>query len=248
MSDLECILQEGAQRFQVLLSDRQVGMFMRFKELLQEWNRKINLTTIVGDQEIVIEHFLDSLACVPFLKPVQREMALLDVGTGGGVPGIPLKIVLPELDLVLLDASLKKVHFLEEVCRILGLQGARAMHGRAEDLGRQPEYRESFTWVVSRAVAPICTLAEYCLPFVKPGGFFIALKGPAVYDELEQGAYGIQLLGGHVEDIKKVCLPFSEKERHLVIVKKNNPTPHKYPRRAGMPKKKPLSSKGKCKS
>jgi len=200
----------------------------------------MNLTAIEEDQEIIVKHFLDSLTALNALK-LEDGMRLIDVGTGAGFPGVPLKICYPKIQLTLLDSLNKRINFLQELCQLLGLEKVEFIHGRAEDYGKNPEYRESFDYVVSRAVAELGILGEYCLPLVRKGGYFLALKGPLAEEELEKGKKALQILGGKVEEIISLHLPLREDKRTLVLIKKINPTPKQYPRKAGTPQKKPLA-------
>ncbi len=233
------LLQQGAREMGLELSAEQVQAFSHYKELLLVWNEKINLTAIVEEEQIATKHFLDSLALLSKLNVEQYEN-MLDMGTGAGFPGIPLKVCCSWINVVLLDSLKKRVVFLGEVIQQLGLNGISAVHGRAEEKGREKGLRENFNLVVARAVANLGILAEYCLPFVKPGGHFVAYKGPEVAAELQSSGKAIELLGGSLEMIHKVKLPFAGGDRSLVVIRKIKPSPEKYPRKAGMPEKKPL--------
>ncbi len=226
--------------FKETMPTRQLDQFTRFKDLLLVTNEKMNLTAITEENEIAIKHFLDSLTPLTEHELLLKEGRMIDVGTGAGFPGIPLKIVAPHLEITLLDSLNKRVGFLKQVISELGLEKIYTIHGRAEDLGRDPDYREQFDYAVSRAVAKLPVLLEYTLPFVKPGGYLICQKGPGVKDELNEGKKALMLLGGEIERIIEVDLPFVERGHHLILIKKIKKTPKKYPRQAGKPAKKPL--------
>ena len=235
----ENILLDGCKYFGIELSERQVSQFMQYYELLIEWNKVMNLTAITEYGEVMRKHFVDSLA----LKRTERLSGgekLIDIGTGAGFPGIPLKIAFPELEVVLLDSLNKRIKFLDQVIEKLELPGIRAVHGRAEDFARQAEYREQFDFCVSRAVANLASLSEYCLPYVKRGGYFISYKSGNVQEEITQAKKAVFVLGGERRDTIHFCLPVSDIERSLVIVEKINTTPKKYPRKAGIPAKEPI--------
>lgn len=224
------------------LSDQQAEQFAAYAELLVRWNEVMNLTSITDFDEIVEKHFLDSLALG--IQPVfPREVwngNLVDVGTGAGFPGIPLKIFFPNLKVTLMDSLNKRVNFLNQVTGELGLKKIEAVHGRAEELAQNPDYREQYGLCVSRAVAAFPVLAEYCLPFVRKGGSFVAYKSGQVEEELESGKKAIKVLGGSIQKAEKFVLPGTELSRSLLIIRKVDRTPKKYPRRAGTPAKQPL--------
>ena len=223
----------------VRLDSWQIHAFEQYMELLLSWNEKFNLTAITDPQEIIIKHFADSCGTVG-QEIVNREAWLADIGSGAGFPGIPLKILCPDLKIVLMDSLKKRISFLEEVIRELSLKGISAVHGRAEDLAREKEYREQFDYVTARAVASLPVLSEYCLPFVKVGGQFLAYKSAGARDEAEQAAAGIRVLGGGRAKIREYLLPDSEYRRSIVIVEKRRETPKSFPRKAGTVAKKPL--------
>ncbi len=221
------------------LSDIQIDQFIKYKDILLEWNEKMNLTAITEENEVMVKHFLDSLSCLQtnYIKDGGR---MIDVGTGAGFPGIPLKIARPNIDLTLLDSLNKRIGFLKEVCDQLNLDNVDLVHGRAEDLGQNKIYREKYDYVVSRAVAALNVLVEYCMPFVKVGGYFICQKGPNLKEEIGDAKKAINLLGGEIVDQIKIDLPFSDRDPNILIVKKIKQTPRKYPRKAGKPTKEPL--------
>lgn len=233
------VLINGAEDLKLNLSDVDKGKFSTYKELLKEWNEKINITTITEDTEIDIKHFLDSLTCLS-LDLFKGKKTIIDIGTGGGFPGIPLKIMKDNLDVTLLDSLNKRIIFLEEVIQKLELKNIIAIHGRAEELSRTKEYRENFSIAISRAVAALDTLSEYCLPFVKVGGHFIAMKGPDIEEELKSSNNAIKLLGGNVVETRLITLPNSDIVHSLIVIEKIRQTPKKYPRGGGKPRKNPL--------
>lgn len=231
-------LISGTKEMNIELTDKEQKEFEVFKALLMEWNEKINLTAIKDPDEIDIKHFLDSLTLLK-TNYFEGELKVLDVGTGGGFPGIPLKILRPELNISLLDSLKKRLNYLDIVIETLGLVNIETLHGRAEDFAKT-EKRESYDRVVSRAVANLSTLSEYCLPYVKVGGYFIAMKGPEVGDEMNTAKKAISLLGGKIIEKIDVEIPHSDLHHNLVVIKKINKTPKRYPRQAGQPKKNPL--------
>lgn len=213
--------------------------FILYKDMIKEWNEKVNLTAITEDEEIIKKHFIDSIKSYRF-EPLKSCTNLIDIGTGAGFPGIPLKIMRPELQVVLLDSLNKRVNFLNEVIRALGLTGINAIHGRAEDFAREDVYREKFDVVISRAVANMSVLSELCIPYVKNGGYFVAMKGPSVDEEISEGSKAVKILGGSIENIMEVDIEDTDLKHNLVIVKKVKATPNTYPRKAGTASKKPL--------
>lgn len=233
------ILRSGALQLGVSLDDRQVGLFDRFTELLLEWNEKFNLTGITEPEEIAVKHHLDSLSLLCVTTPAQK-CTLIDIGTGAGFPGIPLKIARPDLRLTLLDSVRKKLTFLETAINELHLDDVELVHARAEDLGRQPGYREYFDMAVSRAVSRLNTLAELCMPFCRVGGEFVAYKGPDIRDELSEASKAIHILGGDEPSARSINLPPDGLRRTLVVVRKSRPTPRAYPRKAGIPERQPI--------
>lgn len=241
--ELSNLLRMGAQHYGKQLTEEQINQFTIYMELLKEWNQKINLTAIEDDMEIIIKHFVDSMSILPYVKDERKK--LIDVGTGAGFPGIPLKIANPKLEVTLLDSLDKRIKFLNEVINETNISGheniseIRAVHGRAEDFGVNPQYREKFDFAVARAVANLPVLLEYCLPFVKINGYFIAMKGSNT-EEFENSAKALDSLGGKIEKIEKLELPTTNMERNVVIIRKFRQTPTKYPRKAGKPSKEPL--------
>lgn len=223
----------------ISLSKNQAEQFYRYYELLFEWNKVMNLTAITDYNEVNEKHFIDSLSIVKVLDFLNIK-TVIDVGTGAGFPGIPLKIVFPHLKIVLLDSLQKRVHFLDTVINEMELHDIITLHGRAEDYARKPEYREQFDLCVSRAVANLSVLSEYCIPYVKVGGTFIAYKSGNVQEELKQSEIAVKVLGGTIENVEIFNLPQSEIDRSLITVRKKKNTGKKYPRKAGMPGKNPL--------
>ncbi|AEY68208.1 16S rRNA (guanine(527)-N(7))-methyltransferase RsmG [Clostridium sp. BNL1100] len=236
-NELEELLIKGLTHYKTEISDTQVEQFEKYMELLKEWNKKINLTAIEDDREIVIKHFIDSISIVPYIS--NENIKIIDVGTGAGFPGIPLKIVNPKNDITLLDSLDKRIKFLNEVINAVNITQISAIHGRAEDFGANPVYREKYDIAVARAVSNLPVLLEYCLPFVKINGIFIAMKGSNT-EEFDNCNKALDILGGKIEKIEKMELPFTNIERNVVVVRKFRQTPTKYPRKAGKPSKEPL--------
>lgn len=231
--------EEELEYFEITLSDRQKEQFDRYYELMIEKNRVMNLTGITDYDEVCLKHFTDSLTIVR-IKNMDQVNSLIDIGTGAGFPGIPIKIVFPHIEVVLLDSLNKRLKFLDEVIEQLSLKKIATLHGRAEDYAKKKEYREQFDLSVSRAVANLSTLSEYCLPFVKQGGSFISYKSADSDDEIQQAEKAVKILGGDICKVDKFRLPESEIGRSLVEIKKIKSTPGKYPRKAGVPGKEPL--------
>jgi 16S rRNA (guanine527-N7)-methyltransferase len=233
------LLKSGAEELGVPLTDHQLDQFERFTALLLEWNEKFNITRISDPEEIVIRHYLDSLSILSAVK-IPGGASLIDVGTGGGIPGIPLKIAIPELRLTLLDSVRKKLTFAEVVAADLALKDVRFVHARAEDAGRDKALRGRFDFCVSRAVARLNVLAELCLPFCRIGGKWVAYKGPEADEEIAEAQKAIKMLGGEMIKVRKLILPSSDQSRTLIVVKKIHPTFHTFPRKAGTPQATPL--------
>lgn len=233
-------LYNGAQKFNLTLTDAQLAAFERYSQELISWNQRANLTGIIEPGEIAVKHFLDSLSLYPLLAELPPTLSLIDVGTGAGFPGVPLKLVRPALRLTLLEATGKKTAFLHHLIQVLNLTGVTVLTARAEEAGRQSDQRERYDVATARAVAPLPVLAEYTLPFVKRGGVAIVQKGQHPADEIKAAANALGILGGHVSQVLPVTVPGLEAERHLVVIQKIKPTPPQYPRRPGLPAKKPI--------
>ncbi|MDD6661422.1 MAG: 16S rRNA (guanine(527)-N(7))-methyltransferase RsmG [Lachnospiraceae bacterium] len=228
----------------ITLTQEQKIQFLLYYEYLLEKNQVMNLTAITEYEEVVEKHFADSLAAAAVYE-LGKADSVIDVGTGAGFPGIPLKIVYPHLKIVLLDSLNKRVQFLNEVISLLHLEDAQAVHGRAEDYAKKEEYREQFDLCVSRAVANLSTLSEYCIPFIKIDGLFISYKSTKIDEEVKKAGTAISLLGGRIEEKKALILPGSDIPRSFILIRKERPTPAKFPRKAGLPSKEPLSEKTK---
>lgn len=226
----------GLKEIGIELSEKQIQQFLKYYEMLVEKNKVMNLTAITEYDEVIEKHFLDSLQIAKYTD--LNKGSLIDIGTGAGFPGIPLKIAFPELKVVLLDSLNKRIKFLDEVIEELGLEKVTTLHGRAEDYGKNPEYREQFDFCVSRAVANLASLSEYCIPFVRKGGYFIPYKSGTIDEELSNSSKAVFLLGGKLEKVEKFSL--EDSQRSFVFIKKVNNTAKKYPRKAGLPTKEPL--------
>ena len=238
----ENILIDGAQKIGINLNKEQIKIFSQYLELLIQWNQKINLTSLKTSQEIIIKHFLDSISCIKvFDKYIDIEgISIIDVGTGAGFPGIPIKIVCPSISLSLLEARKKKTIFLEKIVEEMNFQRVEILNGRAEAFGKCPDYREKYDIALSRAVALLSTLSEYCLPLIRVGGLFVAQKGRSYKEEIDKALKTVQLLGGELIGVENVRIPFINQERYLLVIKKIKDTPSKYPRKEGLPQKRPL--------
>ncbi len=232
------LLKKALSEWNIDISKEQMKSFLLYYDLLIEWNEKINLTTIVDKDDIIIKHFVDSLALIR-LSDLSGK-TLIDVGTGAGFPGIPLKIMVPDSKVLLLDSLNKRLSFLDQVISSIGLSGISTLHGRAEDVANDISHREKYDIVLSRAVANLSTLSEYALPFVKKNGSFVSYKSGNVDEELEGSKKAIDILGGCVNHIERFTLPLSDNERTLIFINKEKNTPKGYPRKAGIPGKKPL--------
>ncbi len=221
------------------LTETQKQQFNKYYELLTEWNKVMNLTGITEYDEVNEKHFVDSLAIVKAVD-MNGVSSVIDIGTGAGFPGIPLKIAFPQLHVVLLDSLNKRIKFLDAVIEELGLEDIITLHGRAEDYARKEDYREKFDLCVSRAVANLATLSEYCIPYIRIGGIFVSYKSGNIEDELNASKKAVNVLGGSLEDTVKFQLPGTEIGRSFVKVKKNKNTAKKFPRKAGLPGKEPI--------
>ena len=235
-------LKKDLNEFGIELTAEMEEQFLLYYNMLIEWNSFMNLTAITDFDEVLKKHFTDSVSLIRAIPDLgEKKYRMIDIGTGAGFPGIPLKIVFPNISVVLLDSLNKRVNFLKEVISKLQLTDITAMHGRAEDFAQHKEYRESFDLCVSRAVANLATLSEYCLPFVKKNGRFISYKSEKVSEEFEVSGKAISVLGGEYENQVTFELPDSDIYRNLFIIKKKSATPGKYPRKAGLPSKEPIS-------
>ncbi len=221
------------------LTDKQKEQFNKYYEMLTDWNEKINLTAITDKDEVWLKHFEDSLSIVK-IKDMDHTESVIDVGTGAGFPGLPIKIAYPHIKLTLLDSLDKRIRFLEAVVRELGLTDVTCIHGRAEDFSRSPEYREKYDLCVSRAVAGLSVLSELCIPFVKPGGSFVAYKSEKAEAEIAEAENALAILNGRIKTTEEFTLSDNVQKRVLIDIEKTGLTPEKYPRRAGVPAKKPL--------
>lgn len=223
--------------FEEEIDDNKIQKFYDYMNLLVEWNKKINLTAITKEKDIILKHFVDSLTVLKYIK---ENKSIVDVGTGAGFPGIPLAIMNDSLKITLVDSLNKRINFLNEVCNKINLENINAIHARAEEFGQDNNYRESYDVAISRAVANLTVLAEYLLPLVKVGGKIICMKGPDIEEELKQAKSAIDILGGKFERCDNFCLPKSDISRNIIIINKIKETPKKYPRKAGTPVKTPL--------
>lgn len=227
------------EKIGITLNERQKQQFDKYYEMLVEWNKVMNLTGITEYDEVNLKHFTDSLT-IARTQEMQKVQSVIDIGTGAGFPGIPLKIAFPHLKVVLLDSLNKRIKFLDAVIEELGLENISTIHGRAEDFAKKKEYRECFDLCVSRAVANLATLSEYCLPFVKVEGEFISYKSGDSDEEIRAAEFAVKVLGGKITDVDKFQLPGTDMGRSLVKIKKVKNTAGKYPRKAGLPSKEPL--------
>lgn len=230
-------IQKLAKVNQIMLNEKQSKLFYEYMKELLVWNEKMNLTAITEPKEIILKHFIDCITVVPYLT---KAKSIIDVGTGAGFPGIPIKIVKEDMEVLLLDSLNKRIQFLKEVIHTLKLKKIEGIHGRAEDIAREKDKREGYDIAISRAVARLNVLVEYLLPFVKVGGTCICMKATNIEKEIEEAKRAINLLGGEIDKIEEVRLADTEIIRNIVIIKKVKPTPKQYPRKAGMPVKKPI--------
>ena len=236
--DMINILAEATKEYKINLTSQQLLQFEKYFNMLVEWNGKINLTAITDAEGVAVKHFADSLALLNYVD-VSEGASVIDVGTGAGFPGVALKIARPDIRLTLLDSLKKRLNFLDEVTNELGLS-AVIVHSRAEDGAKNKDLRENFDFAVARAVAQLNILAEYCLPYVKTGGNFVAMKGPRAWQEIEKAQSAFNLLGGRVKNTFEFSLPMEGGERTIAVIEKYEGTPPKYPRNSGKIKSKPL--------
>lgn len=229
----------GLEQLKIPYWEEKINQYLIYYEMLTEKNKVMNLTAIKEFEDVVEKHFLDSLSLIKCMD-LNRKMQVLDLGTGAGFPGIPLKIAFPELEIVLMDSLNKRVLFLQEVISELNLSGITAIHGRAEEMAVKKEYREQFDLCVSRAVANLSSLSEYCLPFVRVGGNFVSYKSGEVEEEVKQAGKAISVLGGKMVKVQKFVLPQTDVSRSFVLIEKKKRTPKSYPRKAGTPSRTPI--------
>lgn len=233
--------KHGLKELNITLTDEQIEQFLQYYEMLVEKNKVMNLTGITEYEEVIQKHFLDSLSLIRVIPDIaSQKLTVIDLGTGAGFPGIPLKIAFPELDITLMDSLNKRILFLQEVIDALGLKKVSAVHGRAEEMASNATHRQQYDLCVSRAVSNLAVLTEYCLPFVKKGGLFVSYKSADSDAEIQEGKKAISILGGKLTSVDKFQLPDSDLRRALVCIKKVKDTPKKYPRKAGTPAKLPL--------
>lgn len=239
MKNKEQRLIENMKMISVELTNKQVSQFIKFYEMLVEWNKVMNLTGITEYDEVVMKHFVDSLSIVK-VNGFDNVTTIIDVGTGAGFPGIPLKIVFPEIKITLLDSLNKRIKFLNAVIDELELENIETIHGRAEDFSKQEDYREQYDLCVSRAVANLATLSEYCLPYVKEDGYFLPYKSGDIKEEAANSKKAVKILGGSIEDIISFEIPDTDMARTILKIHKTKATPKRFPRKAGLPTKEPI--------
>lgn len=242
---LIALLREGAGAIGIELEDAQEKAFIKYAKMLRERNKVMNLTNILDDEGVARLHYVDSLTIIKHIEAEmkaagRRDLTLIDVGTGAGFPGIPLKIMLPDIKVTLLDSLRKRLNFLDDVCAELDLKGIRTAHSRAEDAGKDKSHRERYDIVTARAVAALPVLCEYCLPFVKVGGVFLAMKAHSE-EETARSEAALKVLGGKIESTEKFILPGTNIERSVIVIRKIRNTPARYPRQAGKPSKDPIA-------
>ena len=231
------LMIDYGKEINIVFTEEQLQKFYQYMNLLIEWNEKINLTAIIEPKEIILKHFIDSLT---IMKYIEQDKSVIDIGTGAGFPGIPIKIVRPDLKVTLLDSLNKRINFLNEVIKQLELENINAVHARIEEYAKNKQYREKYEVATSRAVANLTTLSEYMLPMVKIKGMAICMKGSEVSEEISKSKNSIKILGGKITKIEEFTLPKSEYKRNLILIEKTNQTPGKYPRKPGIPSKEPL--------
>ena len=231
------LMIDYGKEINIVFTEEQLQKFYKYMNLLIEWNEKINLTAIVEPKEIILKHFIDSLTII---KYIELNKSVIDIGTGAGFPGIPIKIMREDLDITLLDSLNKRIHFLNEVIQKLELKNITAVHARIEEYAKNKQYRETFDIATSRAVANMTTLSEYMLPMVALKGKAICMKGSEISDEISKSKNSIKVLGGEIAKIEEFTLPKSDNKRNLILIKKERQTPGKYPRKPGIPSKEPL--------
>lgn len=230
-------IEEKSSKIDINLDNEICNKLYNYMNLLLEWNEKINLTAITDEKEIILKHFIDSFTINKFINSGDK---MLDIGTGAGFPGLPIKIIRAEVDVFLMDSLNKRINFLNEVIESLQLKNIEAFHSRAEEMAKNNKFREKFDVVTSRAVAKLNILLEYMLPYTKVNGKCLCMKGPNIEEEIKEAEKALKILGGEIEKIEKIILPDSNIERNIIIIRKKSATPLKYPRKAGMPTKEPL--------
>lgn len=236
---MEQLLIKACEALNLSINEKQVEQFIKYKDLLIEWNKKINLTAITDEKEIVLKHFIDCISLMSVYK-IEDNMNIIDVGTGAGFPAVPIKIMCPDVNVTLLDSLNKRINFLNELIAQLELKKIFCIHSRAEDSGRDKKFREKYDLCVSRAVANLAVLSEYCLPFVLVGGTFISFKSVNIDDELNEAKTAIKKLGAKIDSVKTVNIPYSDIQHSIVVIRKIRQTPSQYPRKAGMVSKQPI--------
>lgn len=236
-SDMHKMIEDGAYELDININATQIESIIRFIDELKLWNTKMNLTSIEDDIDIVAKHIIDSLSILPYIP--DHAKTFIDIGTGAGFPGIPVKIVKDDIKVVLLDSLAKRIGFLQHSINLLKLRGIEAIHARAEDMAGQKEHRQMYDAAVARAVAPLNVLCEYCLPYVKQDGLFLAMKAK-IANEIDDAKRALNILGGEIVDVINFTLPLKSAERNIIIIKKFRHTPTKYPRKAGKPSQTPL--------
>lgn len=232
-------LENGFRELNIRINKKSIDELLLFRDMLLEWNKKINLTSITDNQEIFIKHFFDSATCMA-TGYIKDGFEVVDIGTGAGFPGLVLKIINNEINITLLDSLKKRTNYLENLVINLGLKNVEIIHGRAEEYGNKVEYREKYDIALSRAVASINVLLEYCLPYIKNGGYFLCQKGPKFKDELKEAEKALKTLGGKINEVKEFILPGSDIKRNIIVIEKIYKTPAKYPRKAGKPTSNPI--------
>lgn len=233
------IMKKASDDVNMEFNEEKYNKFIKYMRLVQEWNEKINLTAITEDEEFVKKHFID---CIKAFKSdeIKNAKTLIDVGTGAGFPGVPIAIMRDDLEVTLLDSLNKRINFLNLVVKELDLKNVKTIHSRAEDGARKVDFRESFDIATSRAVANMAVLSEFCLPYVKVGGDFVALKGPAIEEELKDSTNALGVLGGKLKDVIEVTIEDTDLKHNIVVVSKKKECPKSYPRKAGIITKKPI--------